>query len=65
MIYLCYLSFMPVVGDEFTHESEDVILGTVKIPLIDLIRKRTGIPPSIITSLLRYSDDVVIRLFFF
>lgn len=56
---------MPVVGEGFTHESEDVVLGTVEIPLIDLIRKRTGIPPSIITSLLRYSDDVVIRLLLF
>lgn len=56
---------MPVVGDEFTGESEDVILGTVEIPLIDLIRKRTGIRPSIVTGLLRYSDDVVIRLLFF
>lgn len=56
---------MPVVGEGFTRESEDVVLGTVEIPLIDLIRKRTGIPPSIITSLLRYSDDVVIRLLLF
>lgn len=64
MIYLCYFCFMPVFGDELTYESEDVILGTVKIPLIDLIRKRTGMPPSIITSLLKYSDDVVIHLFF-
>ncbi|TNN01658.1 hypothetical protein fugu_011040 [Takifugu bimaculatus] len=31
------------VGEGFTRESEDVILGTVEIPLIDLIRKRTGI----------------------
>ncbi|XP_029699383.1 C2 domain-containing protein 3 isoform X2 [Takifugu rubripes] len=30
-------------GEGFTRESEDVILGTVEIPLIDLIRKRTGI----------------------
>lgn len=55
---------MPVAGEGLTRESEDVILGKVKISLIDLIRKRTGKPPSIITSL-RYSDDVVIRLLFF
>lgn len=32
------------------------MLGTVKIPLIDLIHKRTGMPHSLITSLARFSD---------
>lgn len=56
---------MSIVGEEFTCKSEDVMLGTVKIPLIDLIRKRTGIPPSLNTCLERLSHDAVIQSFFF
>lgn len=56
--------FMSIVGDEFTRKSDDVMLGTVKIPLIDLIRKRTGIPPSL-NSLERLSHAAVIQSLFF
>lgn len=56
---------MPIVGEEFSCKSEDVMLGTVKIPLIDLIRKRTGIPTSLNTCLERLSHDTVTQSLFF
>lgn len=51
-----YICFLPT-GERFTCKSEDVMLGTVKIPLIDLIHKRTGMARTLITRLTRFSDD--------
>lgn len=47
-MYVSYLCFIPTVEENFARKSEDVMLGTVKVPLIDLIHKRTGISHSFI-----------------
>lgn len=65
--YLSEFSYyvLSKVEEKLTCGSEDVMLGKVKIPLIDLIHKRTGKPHSTIASSERFSYVIQLLYFFF
>lgn len=48
-----------------TNKPKDVMLGTVKIPLADLIQKRTGMLHLLIAGLVRLSDEHNVIVFLF